>query len=99
MNKKILAKTLLPISAIALLGGGIASSLTLTSCSKKQNFSILEHDVFNSKAEIYKYINEHSSHPTVPSDLNSDDISADSSSIPSSGDLQGGAPAQTISFS
>jgi nitrogen fixation protein FixH len=35
MNKKILLKTLLPISTIALLGGGIASSLTLTSCSKK----------------------------------------------------------------
>jgi hypothetical protein len=36
MNKKILLKTLLPISAIALLGGGIATSLTLSSCSSKK---------------------------------------------------------------
>jgi hypothetical protein len=33
MNKKILTKTLLPIASIALIGGGIASSLALTSCS------------------------------------------------------------------
>ncbi|MDR2830873.1 MAG: hypothetical protein LBB45_07570 [Methanobrevibacter sp.] len=35
MSKKLFTK-LLPISTIALLGGGIASSLTLTSCSKKE---------------------------------------------------------------
>jgi hypothetical protein len=33
MNKKILAKTLLPIATVALLGGGIASSLV--ACSKQ----------------------------------------------------------------
>jgi hypothetical protein len=37
MNKKILLKTLLPIATVALLGGGIASSLVLTSCSNKQD--------------------------------------------------------------
>jgi hypothetical protein len=36
MNKKILLKTLLPISAVALLGGGIATSLTLSGCSSKK---------------------------------------------------------------
>jgi hypothetical protein len=35
MNKKILLKTLFPITTVAILGGGIASSLTLTSCSNK----------------------------------------------------------------
>jgi hypothetical protein len=35
MNKKFLTKTLLPISAVALLGGGIATSLVLSSCSNK----------------------------------------------------------------
>jgi hypothetical protein len=35
MNKKILAKILLPISVVALIGGGIASSLALSSCSNK----------------------------------------------------------------
>jgi hypothetical protein len=35
MNKKIILKKLLPISLVALIGGGIASSLTLTSCSNE----------------------------------------------------------------
>jgi hypothetical protein len=34
MNKKTLLKTLLPIASVALIGGGIASSLILSSCSK-----------------------------------------------------------------
>jgi hypothetical protein len=48
MNKKILLKTLLPIAAVALLGGGIASSLTLTSCSNKSE-KALEIDVSTPK--------------------------------------------------
>ncbi|MDR2829810.1 MAG: hypothetical protein LBB45_02040 [Methanobrevibacter sp.] len=36
MIKKTLLKTLLPITSVALIGGGIASSLTLTSCSNKK---------------------------------------------------------------
>jgi hypothetical protein len=35
MNKKILAKKLMPIATVVLIGGGIASSLVLTSCSNK----------------------------------------------------------------
>jgi hypothetical protein len=35
MSKKIFVKTLLTTSTVGLLGGGIASSLTLTSCSNK----------------------------------------------------------------
>jgi hypothetical protein len=34
LNKKIFLKKLLPIATVALLGGGIAPSLVLTSCSK-----------------------------------------------------------------
>jgi hypothetical protein len=41
MNKKILAKTLLPIATVALLGGGIASSIVLNSCSEGTNESII----------------------------------------------------------
>jgi hypothetical protein len=37
MNKKILAKTLLPIAIVALLGGGIATSLILSSCGSKKD--------------------------------------------------------------
>jgi hypothetical protein len=43
MNKKIFVKTLLTTSTVGLLGGGIAASLVLTSCSKKtepSNFEI-----------------------------------------------------------
>jgi hypothetical protein len=36
MSKKIFVKTLLPIATVALLGGGIAASLTLTSCGEKE---------------------------------------------------------------
>jgi hypothetical protein len=36
MNKKILLNTLLPISVVGLLGGGIASSLALSSCSSSK---------------------------------------------------------------
>jgi hypothetical protein len=36
MSKKLFT-TLLPIATVALLGGGIASSLTLTSCSNEKN--------------------------------------------------------------
>jgi hypothetical protein len=35
MNKKFLLKTLLPITSVVLIGGGIATSLVLSSCSKK----------------------------------------------------------------
>jgi hypothetical protein len=35
MNKKIILKTLLPIATVVLLGGGIASSLVLTSCNNQ----------------------------------------------------------------
>jgi hypothetical protein len=42
MNKKILLKTLLPISAAALIGGGIASSLVLSSCSSNKNRDIYD---------------------------------------------------------
>jgi hypothetical protein len=37
MSKKIFVKTLLPITSVALLGGGIASSLVLSSCSSKKD--------------------------------------------------------------
>jgi hypothetical protein len=40
MNKKILTKTLLPITTVALLGG-IASSLTLTSCNKPNTLLVV----------------------------------------------------------
>jgi hypothetical protein len=51
MNKKILAKTLLPISTIVLLGGGIASSLVLTSCGNSITFK--------SVSDVDKYISKH----------------------------------------
>jgi hypothetical protein len=51
MNKKILAKTLLPIATVALLGGGIASSLVLTSSSKDLTIS--------TQAEAAKYLLKH----------------------------------------
>jgi hypothetical protein len=35
MNKKILVKTLLTTSTVGALGGGIASSIVLTSCETK----------------------------------------------------------------
>jgi hypothetical protein len=60
MNKKILAKTLLPIATVALLGGGIASSLVLTSCSKKSDGGIIYEGTFNSEDEIINFINNHS---------------------------------------
>jgi hypothetical protein len=41
MNKKILLKTILPIATVALLGGGIASSLILTSCSNKSEKALV----------------------------------------------------------
>jgi hypothetical protein len=60
MNNKILAKTLLPIASIALIGGGIASSLV--ACSKQDKIILLEHEIFNSKEDIYDYINKNASH-------------------------------------
>jgi hypothetical protein len=54
MNKKILAKTLLPISSIALLGGGwIATSLTLTSCGNKSVF-------LNNETKALQYLTKNS---------------------------------------
>jgi hypothetical protein len=41
MGKKVLIKTLLTTSTVGLLGGGIASSLTLTSCSKKSEKTLV----------------------------------------------------------
>jgi hypothetical protein len=52
MNKKILTKTLLPISVVALLGGGIASSLILSSCSKDKTI------VLKSNEEIIQYLQD-----------------------------------------
>jgi hypothetical protein len=51
MNKKILTKTLLPISTVVLLGGGIASSLILTNCSNSITFK--------SVADVDKYLSKH----------------------------------------
>jgi hypothetical protein len=53
MNKKILTKTLLPIATVALLGGGIASSLVLSSCGNKTI-------ILRSKAEVDKYLMDNS---------------------------------------
>ncbi|MDR2831066.1 MAG: hypothetical protein LBB45_08600 [Methanobrevibacter sp.] len=64
MNKKILAKTLLPIATVALLGGGIASSLV--ACSKKQKVELVNYQLFNSKQDIYDYINKNAHHPAAP---------------------------------
>jgi hypothetical protein len=63
MNKKILAKTLLPISTVALLGGGIASSLVLTSCSKKDG-----NLTFTNIESINKYLDNHSINPLADYD-------------------------------
>jgi hypothetical protein len=52
MNKKILLKTLLPISVVALLGGGIASSLILTSCGSKKDLVLK----FEDKDEVSSYL-------------------------------------------
>jgi hypothetical protein len=54
MNKKMLLKTLLPIVTVALLGGGIASSLTLTSCGKSKI-------IFRSEDDLNSYLSKHSS--------------------------------------
>jgi hypothetical protein len=52
MNKNIL-HLLLPITSIALIGGGIASSLVLTSCGNKTI-------ILRSKREIDKYLKNNS---------------------------------------
>jgi hypothetical protein len=49
MIKKVLIKTLLPISTVTLLGGGIASLLTLTSCSSNKV-------ILKSSAQAAKYL-------------------------------------------
>jgi hypothetical protein len=41
MNKKILLKTLLTTSTVGILGGGIASSLVLSSCSNKSEKNLI----------------------------------------------------------
>jgi hypothetical protein len=53
MNKKILLKTLLPISAVTLLGGGIASSFILTECSNSKI-------TFKNPSEVGSYLSSHS---------------------------------------
>jgi hypothetical protein len=57
MNKKILAKTLLPIAIVAILGGGIASSLILTNCSGSSSFKQLN---FFNKQQAVSYVNKNS---------------------------------------
>jgi hypothetical protein len=56
MNKKILAKTLLPISTIVLLGGGIASTLVLSSCGNGGNKVV----TFTTAAETLEYLEKNS---------------------------------------
>jgi hypothetical protein len=58
MNKKILLKTLLPIFVVALLGGGIASSLTLTSCSNNKK----DYIILNTREGVIEYLNKHQQH-------------------------------------
>jgi hypothetical protein len=53
MSKKLFT-TLLPIATVALLGGGIVSSLTLTSCGKSKI-------IFRSKTDVDNYLLKHSS--------------------------------------
>jgi archaellum component FlaG (FlaF/FlaG flagellin family) len=57
MNKKILAKILLPIATVALLGG-VTSSLTLTSCSNKKNVPDPSHYVGNMDGTNWKGYNK-----------------------------------------
>jgi hypothetical protein len=94
MNKKILTKTLLPIASIALIGGGIASSLV--ACSKKQKVELVAYQLFNSKQDIYNYINKNASHPSAP-DLTNSDLS-DSIYVYNSSSLSVGANVQRITF-
>jgi hypothetical protein len=53
VNKKILAKTLLPIVSVVLIGGGIASSFVLTSCSNDKEV------ILSSSVAAENYIRKH----------------------------------------
>jgi hypothetical protein len=50
VDKKTILKTLLPISSIALIGGGIASSLILTSCSNDNDEIV---DLYLSGSQVF----------------------------------------------
>jgi hypothetical protein len=93
MNKKILAKTLLPIAAVALLGGGITSSLV--ACSK-QKVELVDYELFNSRQDIYDYINKNASHPSAP-DLTYDVLN-DYNDAAGSSSLEVGTRVQNIMF-
>jgi hypothetical protein len=94
MNKKILAKTLLPIATVALLGGGIASSLV--ACSKKQKINLVDYQLFNSNEDIYDYINENASHPSAPDSTYT--VLDDSNYLYGSNNLHEGTKVQRIVF-
>jgi hypothetical protein len=64
MNKKILAQTLLPITSITLLGGGIATSLVLTSCSSNSSKVIILDTV--EKVNNYLIAHKQTGHDVVP---------------------------------
>jgi hypothetical protein len=69
-NNKILAKTLLPISTIALLGGGIASTFVLTSCGEKAT-------ILNNKAEAISYLQKHKQNTNLQREFDSEYIDPD----------------------